>query len=209
MTFPPVIRLFFAVELTSSIKDEIERYIHALRQKSKSKAIRWTKPENLHITLQFLPSVASDDLPLLSENVERAIQSISRYPAFSLGDLRLYPSLYHPRVIVFDVTPQDALSPLAEAVGDGIKKTHYQVEERPFRAHLTIGRIKQPRGVGLQFLNEVEAPVINGIAVREVTLYRSEPHPEGSQYRVIKRMPLGGLYDQPGLPPQGSSTFEL
>ena len=65
MTLPPVIRIFFAVELSLDIKQKLAGLITILKKKSKTNAIRWTMPENLHITLQFLKEVRSEHLEQL------------------------------------------------------------------------------------------------------------------------------------------------
>lgn len=190
MTLPPVIRIFFAIDLPSSAKETLGQFISLLKKKSKSKAIRWTKPENLHITLQFLAEVKTLHLPQLIDKVKTEIKGMMKSSHLSLGAVHLFPSPYRPRVIVLEVTPQEGMAKLAELIGKGIKASHYEIETRPFRAHLTLGRIKQPHDINLTFLVECKLPPMEKVEVKEVILFRSEPQPEGSKYTVMEKMGL-------------------
>lgn len=187
MTLPPVIRIFFAVDLPKSTKETIGKFISTLKQKSKTRAIRWTKFENLHITLQFLAEAKSEHLPQIIENVRTQIKD-HRCSKLTLGSLHLFPNPHRPRVIVLDITPQENLAILSELIGKGITASNYQIDSRPFRAHLTLGRIKQPLGVNLQFLSEVASLAPEQIEVNEIILFRSEPQPQGSQYSALERI---------------------
>lgn len=190
MTLPPVIRIFFALDLARDAKEQITAFIVCLKKQAKTHAIRWTKPENLHITLQFLAEVHTEDLPNLITNVRLAVQGRPLRATVKLGAIRLFPNPYRPRVIVFDIAPQDKLAALAELIGEGIKGTQYPIDSRPFRGHLTIGRIKQPQEVNLSFLTSIEVPTVPAIALNEIVLFRSEPQTDGSKYTIMENIKL-------------------
>jgi len=189
MTLPPVIRVFFAIDLPLSIKESLSEYIILLKKKSRTHGIRWTKPVNLHITLQFLAEAHSERLNTLIHHVRSRIEGVKQSD-FRFGTPHLFPNPYRPRVIVLEIMPQDELAALSERIGMGMQDSQYDIEKRSFRAHLTLGRIKQPKEVNLSFLSGVSAPDIEKITVQEVVLFRSEPKPEGSEYTVIERLPL-------------------
>jgi len=190
MTLPPVIRIFFAIDLPLSTKERLGQFIGMLKKKSKSKAIRWTKPENLHITLQFLAEVQTPHLSTLIDKVKVEMTGAMKSTRLTFGSLHLFPSPYRPRVIVLEVTPQGNLAKLAESIGRGIKASHYEIETRPFRGHLTLGRIKLPQDINLGFLSECKLPTFEDVDIKEIILFRSEPQPEGSTYTVIERIRL-------------------
>ncbi|SRR5579883_197320 len=191
MTLPPVIRVFFAIDLPEATKKEVGKFISQLKKQSKSHAIRWTKPENLHITLQFLAEVKTEHLPMLIERVRGKMHGRHQPVQLALGAVHLFPNPYRPRVIVLDVMPQDQLALLSSLIGQGIVDARYAIEERPFRGHLTIGRIKQPQGVDLNFLSSSSSMQdLEKVEINEVVLFRSEPQPEGSKYTVLEKMSL-------------------
>lgn len=191
MTFPPIVRVFFAVDLPVSVKDALGKYISALKKRSKSNSIRWTKPENLHITLQFLAEVKSEHVASLIKNVRKELDRELPLVSLRFGSVQLFPSPFRPRVIVLEIGPQDQLSEIANLIGRGILSTGYDIETRPFRAHMTLGRIKHPHGLNLSFLSELSHSGVENIEISEVALFRSQPQEEGSMYTVLERMELG------------------
>jgi 2'-5' RNA ligase len=190
MTLPPIVRVFFAIDLPVSAKEALGKYIGTLKKSSKSKSIRWTKPENLHITLQFLAEVKSEHLATLIKNVRNELNREWQHISLRFGSVQLFPSPYRPRVIVLEIGPQDLLSEISHLVGRGILGTNYEIDDRPFRAHLTLGRIKHPHGLNLSFLSDLSNPGIENIEIGEIALFRSQPQEEGSMYTVLERLEL-------------------
>lgn len=190
MTLPSVVRIFFAIDLPADVKDKIGQYICMLKKKSRTHGIRWSRPENLHITLQFLAEVNNDHLPLLMEKVKQHMARVVCHPLLSFGSIKLFPTHYRPRVIVLDISEQEALAELALVIGEGIKEAHYEIEKRPFRAHLTLGRIKDANRVSLDFLAEANGVGVGQIDISEVVLFRSDPHEDGSRYTALEKLAL-------------------
>lgn len=187
MTLPPVIRIFFAIDLPEDTKTEIAHFIAILKKKSKTHAIRWTKAENLHVTLQFLPAFKTSELPVLVDEVRSKLQGIIKELKFSIKELHLFPSPYRPRVIVLGLSHPFELAALANLIGEEIKSLNYEIDTRPFRGHLTIGRIKHPQELDLHFLSDAHF-AIEGIPLTEVVLFRSEPGIDSSKYTVLEKM---------------------
>ncbi|EKD70309.1 MAG: 2'-5' RNA ligase [uncultured bacterium] len=189
MTLPPVVRVFFAIDLSSDIKEKIGGFIGSLKKQAKSNAIRWTKPENLHITLQFLAEVRSEHLPQLLDQVRKKLAGTAKPQVLSFGEIHLFPNPFRPRVMVLEVMEQAELAKLSGLIGEGIVAAEYAIEDRPFRAHLTLGRIKHPE-MDLHFLNELPTLKLDQINITEVVLFRSEPQQDGSIYMPIERIKL-------------------
>lgn len=192
MTREAQVRIFFAIDLPDTIKEQVGRFIGSLKKKSKSHAIRWSRPENLHITLQFLAEIKTEHVPLLIANVKEKLASAAvTLPTLSIGKVHLFPNPYRPRVIVMDIAPQEELMALSKLIGTSIQEINYPVESRPFRAHLTIGRIKYAEENTLSILAEyASASHIDPIVLSEIVLFRSDPQPEGSHYTALERLKI-------------------
>lgn len=190
MILPQVVRVFFAVDLNRSVKEQIASLITTMKKQAKSNAIRWCKPDNLHVTLQFLAEIPQEALPTLISNVRAQLN----YPmeAIQINFLKpsLFPNPFRPRVIALELQSHTQLGFLAQQIGKGILATHFDTEDRPFRGHLSLGRIKYINGDNLSFLSHIELPAIDPIFVEEVVLFRSEPHPDGSHYTPLERIKL-------------------
>lgn len=190
MTLPPVVRVFFALEPSPLVRDSVGRCLEEIKKRAKNHAIRWARHENLHITLQFIGEVQREHLDRLTDSVKNSLLGKTKPLTVHLGELCLFPSAYRPRVVVMGVPAQEALAELAKWIGEGITHAGYEVEKRPFRAHMTLGRIKQPKGVDYRFLSAISLPQVPPLKVNEIVLFRSEPHPEGSHYTALSRIPL-------------------
>lgn len=101
---------------------------------------RWIPPGRWHLTLLFLDTVAADRVPLL---LAAAAPAVAAAPAMALrlaGGGR-FGSPSRPQVLWVgldgDVRP---LTALARALADAARTLGLPVEDRPFRAHLTVGR---------------------------------------------------------------------
>lgn len=184
---PKRLRLFFAIDLTEEVNRSLEDIIGQLQIKYKKHSIRWSKPRNLHITLQFLEAVKAEDVEKLISNVRHAIHSFEAFD-LQLQEVELFPTKYRPRVISMNMDQHDILTDLAKNIGQGIVETGYEIETRPFRGHLTLARLNRiERGF---LLEEIHLPKIEKIPVHEILLYKSEPSREGSKYTVLERIKL-------------------
>ncbi|MBA3661397.1 MAG: RNA 2',3'-cyclic phosphodiesterase [Gammaproteobacteria bacterium] len=189
MRSPSVIRIFFAVELAQAMKEKIGEYVSQLKKNAKSHSIKWTKKANLHITLQFLGEIKGEHVPTIVDNVKNQLKESVVKTHINLGEVTLFPNPFRPRVIVFDITPQDELAKISERVGNGIRLSQYDTDTRPFHGHLTLGRLKHPN-TNLRFLSKVDHPAVGYIEVNEVVLFRSDPVPDGTEYTVLERIEL-------------------
>ena len=71
---------------------------------------------------------------------------------------------------------------------ESYEKTRLERERRPYRAHLTIGRLRTPERIPLE---RVTAPEGAAFPVDEVVLFESRISSTGSRYRPLARLPLG------------------
>lgn len=186
---PHVARVFFAIDFDDTMRETIGSYISLLKRESRSHSIRWTRPENLHITLQFLAEVKMEHIPLLIEQAQEKIKAI-KPSTFQLRSISLFPSPFRPRVIVAELFPQDELTKLSHVLGESIKTMGYEVEKRIYRPHVTLGRLKHVQHLDLSFITKNPLPTMPQVTLDEVVLFRSDPQPEGSQYTALERLAL-------------------
>lgn len=181
------IRAFFAIDLPESAKKTIADIIAELQKNTNNNTVHWTKPHHLHITLQFLEKINSRDISQLIKNVRT---EFLEFPPFylELGQLELFPTPSRPRIISMSMAPQETLANLAKCIGRGIIATDYLLETRPFRGHLTLGRLNQ---VGKHFsMENVFLATSEKIFVTEIMLYRSDPTSAGPNYTLLEHLNL-------------------
>lgn len=174
-------RLFAAIELPSHVRDAALELQSGLR--SRVSGVRWVQPENLHLTLVFFGEVGDADP--LSKCLGGA--AYTGLDPLILGDVRGYPER-RPRVIVIDV--EDEHAALARLVAEVKRRTvDWPTDEKPFRAHVTLGRVKNPGSVSH---GDLRGSRPAGIELRpeEFVLFESMLTKSGSVYRPIARYPL-------------------
>ncbi|ASQ46882.1 RNA 2',3'-cyclic phosphodiesterase [Legionella clemsonensis] len=165
-------RVFFAISFSEELQQMFNDILTVLRSAIPEKAVRWTPIHNLHITLGFLGSIRVKHIP---ELIEQANQALSNTPAFSLrfGKLELFPSAAKPHVISLAVISEKILQDVVNSLRRAILATHYPVEERAFRGHLTLGRLQNIHG-DREWLKKLELPPVPEIKVTRVDLLESK-----------------------------------
>lgn len=182
------VRAFFAVDLDAAARSAAALLVQELRDGPGGDAVRWVRSEGLHVTLRFLGDVESAQVPPLARQVEACVAPLAPF-VLTLGRASLFPSPRRPRVVALELAPPEPLAELAAAVERGVVEAGFEPEGRPFRAHLTLGRVrgrKAPATRGLAVPEGTRCPVA------EVVLFRSELGRGGSKYTPLERMKLDG-----------------
>lgn len=174
------LRLFFAVPVGEAVKEAAAREGERLR--AAGVRARWLEPETLHLTLRFLGSMPEERLPALERSLEAAVAQ--RAP-FDLRFDRL--GTFGDRVLWAGVGEGAApLEALAEALAAALEKEGVPREERPFRAHLTLGRPE--RRVPAAALG----PLDWSCRAEQVVLYESRLSPKGAEHRALRSAAMRG-----------------
>jgi 2'-5' RNA ligase len=106
-----------------------------------------------------------------------------------------FPSPRRPRVLwaglAGDVAP---LAALVADLGARLAPLGFPPETRPFSAHVTLGRARDPRGAPrlAKALGPLAPAAPAAWTAEEVVLVRSHLSPQGSRYEAFARAPLGG-----------------
>jgi RNA 2',3'-cyclic 3'-phosphodiesterase len=179
-----MIRTFIAFELPEEVKSSLGEIISGLR--SKSGGVKWVQPQGLHVTLKFLGDIEESLVPRLSRELDAIAREFLPLTV-SFTRLGAFPDLKRPRVLWAGLGGDTrAMSDIAGRVDKLCTSFGLEPEKRPFRAHITIGRLKIPTMVDLA--QEVrESP----FTIESIVLYKSELTPSGARYSVLHRSVLG------------------
>lgn len=189
---PATFRGFIAVRLPGAILDAAEAIIEQLR--SANEEVRWIERANLHLTLKFLGEVRHDLVPELRERLTEAASAAAF--EIALGGLGAFPKWARPQVIWAGVTSGgEALTALAGLVDAASVRAGFTAEERPYRAHLTLGRMRADRGNAAAHALRTRAEALSSspLGVAEVVafhLVQSTLAPSGAIYTVLETFAL-------------------
>ena len=185
------IRSFIAVEVPQSLRAKLEEVQRELKRADAD--VRWVRPESIHLTLKFLGSVSGGELEKLGGSIAPIISSWAPFEV-RLHGLGCFPSSRSPRIVWVGIEQgsAEALS-LQKAVENRAAEVGFPPETRPFKPHLTLGRIRSSKGKAslaqaVENLRDVE---IGSYPVNEVYLFKSELKPSGAVYTKLQTFPMG------------------
>lgn len=190
------IRSFVAIELTDEIKTTLADAQEDLKAQAPPMAVRWTRPEAIHLTLQFLGDVAPGKVEGIAEALRGVCDDQARFTIY-LKDLGVFPNPDRPRVVWIGVAePSGALIALQRQVTQALAPLGFEPERREFSAHLTIARAA--RHASRRDLTEVgelitrsEVGTLGQMNVEHITLMKSDLKPGGAVYTPLAVIPLG------------------
>jgi 2'-5' RNA ligase len=154
--------------------------------------VAWVARDNVHLTLKFLGNVETARLG----GVERALAvAAAGQPSFelTLHGLGAFPSRTRPRVLWAGVAAgASELTALAARVDEVLAALDFPRETRPFAAHATLGRVREPRPQPRLAAALHDDEAFGHQRVIAISLVRSELSPRGARYTDLAALPLGG-----------------
>jgi 2'-5' RNA ligase len=189
-----LLRVFIAIELPAPVCDAIQKQTARLRQTLGTEIIRWVPAQNMHLTLKFLGDTTSSHLEFVKQLLAREAVIHSQFD-LQLGGLGSFPNSRRPRLLWIGIHAPAGLASLQKDIETGIARLGYELEERDFSPHLTIGRVRQT--VSPPEVQKVRAALDTiqlgniGIArVDSIHLFKSDLQPGGSIYTKLFSAPL-------------------
>lgn len=188
---PETLRLFLAVPLSHVFLSEIKDILSPLQQKIPG--VKWADPGQVHVTLHFFGDVPAPEIG----RIDQAMRNI--LPRFGPMNVRLngvgvFPDLKRPHVIWIGVEEgTGAFLELQKTVQNEILSLGFVIEERPFKPHATIGRVKRSHGPAPDFGNRFRIDFAFPTEVKVLDhfiLYQSRLLPEGARYEALKTFQL-------------------
>lgn len=183
------IRAFIAVDLPQQIKMDIDRIIAGFRRDDSG--VRWVRAANLHLTLQFLGDIPQESVAILAESIRGNLKSFGPFNA-ALSGMGGFPNLKRPRVIWIGTGEgTEKLEELAGKVEKCCVESGFGKADKPFSSHLTIGRVKLPKGLE-NLTNRIEKTDYNTplFPINEVAIIKSDLSPAGPKYTKLEVVTL-------------------
>ena len=185
-------RVFAAIPIEGELRDGLSGLLRNLAGRAPD--CRWSRPENLHVTLRFFGEVPDDSLGAIVEFVERGIAGGAPGPISVAG-----PGFFRNRdrvAIWIGLNDTGWMKEIAGRMSRSIAGA--PAETRPFKAHLTLGRMrvrKNPRGEVDKVMKALEKERLPTVAQTEsrCVLFQSELMESGARYRELWEAELVGM----------------
>lgn len=182
-----MIRLFVALKIPDAVLNRIMEIKKNILKNSEEK-YNWEKKEKIHLTLKFIGDVQNDNVEPIAEELN-FIENYTRLN-FSLDCFGFFFKNNSPKILWIGLSENPKVIKLVEEINNRLKKFKIPAEEREFKSHLTLLRIKNK--VSKNFINQFKnykIPEINFLA-EEAALIKSRLLQKGSVYTEIKNYKL-------------------
>jgi len=186
------VRSFIAILLDEAVRGAIAAELDHLKPLARS--VAWVPPQNLHLTLKFLGELEAEALQAVKEGLAEGASKAEPFTLTFRG-LGTFPGLARPRVIWVGVA-QGAreCQALQARVDEALARRGLPKEARSYTPHLTIGRVRAPRGLAAlqQAMSQAVGKDFGTQSVRSISLMRSDLHPTGARYSELYTVSLAG-----------------
>ncbi len=187
------IRTFIAINAPQRVNNNVARVIGRLA--ALSDQYRWVKPENLHVTLNFVGDVVDVEVPELCKLIKHAIEGLKSFD-MSLQGVNGFSSAEEPRVLWIGVDEgAEPLAQLYKTLADVLHHWGINRDRNEYVPHMTLGRLVR----GGRWNDELLALVHKlrnhdgGFChVDEVIIYSSFDDRGGPTYTPMARIRLKG-----------------
>lgn len=160
----PPLRLFFALPLPPALRESLATW-----QGDHPEIEGWSRPEGLHLTLAFLGDRPAEGLPSL-EALGAGVAIRHRAFPLATAGLGTFPTGSRARVLWLGLAPTPALAALAADLRRALAEGGEAFDAKPFRAHITLARLRKPRALG-----PFAAPSAAAFEADRLVLFESRP----------------------------------
>jgi 2'-5' RNA ligase len=199
------IRSFVAIELPDDVRAALANLQRDLKAQAPPKAVRWARPESIHLTLQFLGDVAPNQVEAIADALRGVCADRTPF-TFQLREVGVFPNPNQPRVVWAGIAElSGALAALQKQVSQALAALGFEPEKRGFTPHLTLGRAaREARRQELAELGDLitrfDVGVVGQVFVDHITLMKSDLKPSGAVYTPLAVVPLGKATNAPSKP---------
>jgi len=199
-------RIFTAINLPKETKKKLV----SCQKKWQSLPVRWTPPQNLHITLVFIGDVDKKQLKQIKGVSKKVGEACSSF-AIKLYNITLGPPNRPPRMFwvegpCLDKSKQgkppahpkrsekNGLQELHDTLEDSlvrVKNTGVEEKEsRTYKPHITLGRINQDEWKEMGRQPTINEEISMKVPVNSFEVMKSELKSSGAEYSVVKSISL-------------------
>jgi RNA 2',3'-cyclic 3'-phosphodiesterase len=156
-----------------------------------NESVKWTDSDNLHLTIVFLGNTSDNHIAEIISMLNEKCRSTGTFEMVLRGS-GVFKNFNDPKVIWTGIEPLNKLTDLTAIIIDGLKEIGVKTEERSFKPHLTLGRIRRLNNKSLlkSLIDKYQNTEIQKVIVEEIILYESVLNPSGPVYKPIAEFKL-------------------
>jgi RNA 2',3'-cyclic 3'-phosphodiesterase len=182
-------RAFISIEVPEIVRQRVDQLQAKLRVSGSD--VRWVRAAGLHVSLKFLGPVPMSMIPEIIGSLEPLVHQ-GRRSHVTIRGVGAFPDLKNPRVIWVGLDADERLMQLQKEVETALELLGFVPDERAFRPHLTIGRVRSIQGC-TALINTLEKEKnfsIGHFELSELRLMKSDLKPQGAVYTPLWSMEI-------------------
>jgi 2'-5' RNA ligase len=183
------------IALPVEVGEKTRLFIDELKRSLAGERISWVGTDRFHITLRFLGDTPLGLVEKIAGQLQNGILS-EPFPLF-MSDLGSFGPRKHPRVLFIGWKPSGHLEAVYRATGKILSDCGVPAEGQPFRAHLTLGRVRGLRDPETFYrtIEMLRGREMGEVLVDRLIYFRSELGPGSPVYTPITEV---GFMDREG-----------
>jgi len=175
------VRAFLGVPLPEELRERLAK------RAGRVEGLRAQKAGTIHLTIRFLGEIA-DPAPIL-EALEPVAAAHAPFDLVLKG-LGAFPRPTRANVVWVGLDRGDLpAGALAKGVEMALEPLGFAPDRRPFHAHVTLGRFKNPRRLAME---EGDQLSFGSARADRLILYSSILTPQGAIHHPVRELSLGG-----------------
>jgi 2'-5' RNA ligase len=184
------IRTFIAIQLPQAVIAHLGQQQRSMAANLPDGAVRWVKPEKMHLTLNFLGDTPQSKIADVIRVMSHSAESHTAFNLF-LSRTGCFPNVRRPRVFWAGIVGAiHSTEKLKQTLYTKLEPLGWEPERRNYTPHLTLGYIKDYRNLrGVPLPVAVKLTPLP-IPVTAIHLVRSDLRPSGPVYTVLHTSPL-------------------
>lgn len=182
-------RIFIALKIEPG--DNLLRMMSSLKSLLGNERINWVDAANIHLTLAFLGDTDEEMIKVADLAVRQHCRGSGEF-SFKLSGTGVFRNYRDPKVIWAGIEECPGLTRLNNLISTALSDAGFKLEERPFKPHITLGRIKfiKDSGALTSAVERYNNTFFQEVTVNEVILFESILKPSGPLYRPLGKFSL-------------------
>jgi 2'-5' RNA ligase len=184
-----LIRTFIAFDTPSKVREAMKGLQQELAGTGAD--VRWEPAAKSHTTIKFLGGIDQTILPGVMEAARSVCAAFGPFDV-SFQGVGVFPDILRPKVLWIGCeNPDGSLANLKSELDRALVPCGIPVEDRPFRPHLTLGRVRSPRGLA-HLTPKLEKVTFEPRkeTISEILVMKSVLRPQGGEYSVLTSLHL-------------------
>ncbi|MEL7589141.1 MAG: RNA 2',3'-cyclic phosphodiesterase [Prolixibacteraceae bacterium] len=182
-------RIFLAIKINP--EPELLDVFDLLRDELSGGQIKWADEEQLHVTLKFFGETPDNKITEIVDVVKDCCAQHSSF-SFDICSPGYFRKRQEPSVVFLQSAKTEALVVLQADLDNRFTGLGVPKEERAFKPHLTLGRVKSVHDTALFYdlMKQFPHRPVQTIPASDLTLFESRLKPSGPEYIALERFSL-------------------